>query len=49
MDLQARKEKLDLLSSKLKKKKFWAILLALFTLSVNAFAWFVFSKYSLLK
>ena len=46
MDLQARKEKLDLLSSKLKKKKFWAILLALFTLSVNAFAWFVFSKYS---
>ncbi len=46
MDLQTRKEKLDLLSKKLKKKKFWAILLALFTLSVNAFAWFVFSKYS---
>ncbi len=46
MDLQTRKEKLDLLSKRFKKKKFWAILLALFTLSVNAFAWFVFSKYS---
>ena len=46
MDLQTRKEKLDLLNSRLKKKKFMAILLALFTLGVNAFAWFVFSTHS---
>lgn len=41
--LQARKEKLDRISRKLKRKKYTAILLALFTLGVNAFAWFVFS------
>jgi len=46
MDLQTRKEKLDLLNKHLKKKKFMAILLALFTLGVNAFAWFVFSTHS---
>ncbi len=46
MDLQTRKEKLDLLNKRLKKKKFMAILLALFTLGVNAFAWFVFSTHS---
>lgn len=46
MDLQARKEKLDALQNRLKRKKFVAILLALFTLSVNAFAWFVFSTHS---
>ena len=46
MDLQARKEKLDSLHNRLKRKKFIAILLALFTLSVNAFAWFVFSTHS---
>ena len=46
MDLQTRKEKLDALQSRLKRKKFIAILLALFTLSVNAFAWFVFSTHS---
>ena len=46
MDLQTRKEKIDLLQRKMKKKKVWAILLALFTLGVNAFAWFVFTKYA---
>jgi len=43
LDLQTRKEKLDSLQKKLKRKKYVALLLALFTLSVNAFAWFVFS------
>lgn len=43
MDLQARKEKLDALNKRLKKKKLIAILLAIFSLGVNAFAWFVFS------
>ncbi|MBP5678882.1 MAG: hypothetical protein J6X28_03545 [Bacilli bacterium] len=46
MDLQTRKEKLDALNSRLRRKKFVAILLALFTLGVNAFAWFVFSTHS---
>lgn len=41
--LQARKEKLDYLNRKLKRKKFMAILFALFTLGLNAFAWFVYS------
>ena len=46
MSLETRKEKLDYLQKKLKKKKFMALLLALFTLGVNAFAWFVFSARS---
>ena len=46
MSLETRKETLDLLSRRLRKRKFMAILLALFTLSVNAFAWFVFSTHS---
>ena len=46
MDLQTRKEKLDTLNRRLRRKKFMAILLALFTLGVNAFAWFVFSTHS---
>lgn len=41
--LQTRKEKLERINRKLKRKKYTAILLALFTLGVNAFAWFVFS------
>ena len=46
MSLQTRKEKLDSINRRLKKKKYMAILLALFTLGVNAFAWFVFSTHS---
>ena len=41
--LRTRKEKLERLNRKLKRKKFTAILFALFTLGLNAFAWFVFS------
>ena len=43
LELQARKEKLGSLQKKFKRKKYMALLLALFTLGVNAFAWFVFS------
>ena len=43
MELQKRKEILDSLNIKLKRKKYFAMLLALFTLGVNIFAWFVFS------
>ncbi len=46
MSLESRKEKLDYLSKKLRKKKFMAILLALFTFGVNVFAWFIFSTHS---
>lgn len=44
MELQKRKEILDSLNNKLKRKKYFALLLALFTLGVNIFAWFVFSS-----
>lgn len=44
MELQKRKEILDSLNIKLKRKKYFALLLALFTLGVNVFAWFVFSS-----
>lgn len=43
MDLQTRKEKLDALNKRLKHKKIMAILLAVFSLGINAFAWFVFT------
>lgn len=43
LDLQTRKEKLEYLQKKMKVKKYMALILALFTLGVNAFAWFVFS------
>lgn len=49
MDLQTRKEKLDTLNKKLKKKKLMAILLAIFSLGANAFAWFVFTTTSDVK
>ena len=48
-NLQARKEKLDALNSRLRKKKFMAILLAVFSLGVNAFAWFVFTTRATVK
>lgn len=44
MELQKRKEILDSLNNKLKRKKYISLLLALFTLGVNIFAWFVFSS-----
>lgn len=43
MELQARKELLDRLSKRLRRRKFSAILFAFFLLGVNAFAWFVFN------
>ena len=46
MNLQTRKEKLDALNRRLRHKKVMAILLALFTLGVNVFAWFVFSTHT---
>lgn len=46
MSLEERKEKLDAINRKLKRKKFMLILFALFTLGVNAFAWFVFSTHT---
>ena len=46
MSLETRKEKLDFLQKRMKKKKIMALLLALFTLGVNAFAWFVFSTHA---
>ena len=43
MELEERKKKLDAFSKRIKRKKYFTILLALFTLGVNIFAWFAFS------
>ena len=43
MKLEKRKEKLDGVSKRFRRKKYFSILLALFTLGVNIFAWFAFS------
>ena len=43
MELQTRKEKLELLRKKLRRRKFTSLLFAFFLLGVNAFAWFVFN------
>ena len=43
MNLQKRKQLLDSVQRKYKKKKYFVLLMALFTLSVNAFAWFAFT------
>ena len=43
MSLQTRKERLEYLQKKLRKKKYMALLFAFFLLGVNAFAWFVFT------
>mgnify|MGYP007070003356 CR=1 FL=1 len=43
MKEEMRKKKLTSLSKKMKKRMYFSILLALFTLGVNIFAWFAFS------
>ena len=43
MEKQVDREKLEALRKKIKKQKYTSILLALFTLGVNIFAWFAFS------
>ena len=43
MNLERRKQLLDSIQKKYKKKKYFVFLMALFTLSVNAFAWFAFT------
>lgn len=43
MNEEMRKKKLTSLSKKMKKRMYFSILLALFTLGVNIFAWFAFS------
>jgi hypothetical protein len=43
MKKQSKKETIDSLKASLRKRKYISILLALFTLGVNIFAWFAFS------
>ncbi len=43
MKKRLTREQLEVLQKKFRKKKYLSILLALFTLGVNIFAWFAFS------
>ena len=47
--MRISKEKIDSLSNRFKKRKYISILLALFTLGVNIFAWFAFSEQAQLE
>ena len=47
--MRISKEKLDSFSNRIRKKKYISILLALFTLGVNIFAWFAFSAQASLE
>lgn len=47
--MRIEKEKIDSLSNRFKKRKYISILLALFTLGVNIFAWFAFSEQAQLE